>query len=383
MSEIKPVLPDDKQVRSGLLKKLRDARDQWRVYQQKIQPYQDKVRPYQDKIKKVRVVLYAIAIPWAIYVGIKSLPYYASIGKGESYFKQGLYDQAEKEFQYCYEQCKAENPKDPRLARVLNNLGMLYRGTGRYKLAKPYVNETVEIAEKYFPKKQEYPVSLSNKGALQNDLGEYVESEKTFRKAVEVWKMNVRKDSDTKLASIYNGLARSLREQGKLEEALLTAKKSFAMKESVSGKDSADSAGALENLGKIYQKRGDLKNAQLHLERALTIDKKAFGEKHPDVASDQCSLGRLFTQTGNLKEAKILLENSLSTRKKFFTAQHPTIAKTLASIGDLNLREGLNHEARANLTAALKIQSKCLGDQHPDTRETMDALRNVEQKADD
>ncbi|MBC8000853.1 MAG: tetratricopeptide repeat protein, partial [Leptolyngbya sp.] len=95
-----------------------------------------KVRPYQEKIKKAKKIVWAVAIVWATVIAVQSLPYYGAIGKGESYFKQGHYPEAEKEFLYCYEQCKNVDEKDPRLARVLNNLGMLYRGTGRYKEAE-------------------------------------------------------------------------------------------------------------------------------------------------------------------------------------------------------------------------------------------------------
>ncbi len=38
---------------------------------QKAERFQEKIRPYQDKINKVRIVMYAIAIPWAVYVGNK------------------------------------------------------------------------------------------------------------------------------------------------------------------------------------------------------------------------------------------------------------------------------------------------------------------------
>ncbi len=264
---------------SGLPAKLRQARE-------KIRAFQEKVRPYQNTINKVRIVLYAIAIPWAIFIAVKSLPYYAAIGKGESFYKQGLYDDAEREFLYCYEQCKTENSNDPRLARVLNNLGMLYRGTGRYRLAEPYMKESVELVEKYSKKHEELPMSLSNQGALYSDEGRYSEAEKVYRRAIQVWKDKVKRESDTKLGSVYNGLARVLREQGKLDEAMQAAGKALAMKERAAGKDSVDCTPVLENLGKIAQRQGDFKNAEKYFSSALAIDRKGFGEKHPDVASD-------------------------------------------------------------------------------------------------
>ncbi len=349
----------------------------FRAAQRTVKAYQEKIRPYQDKINKVRIIMYAIAIPWAVYVGVKSLPYYAAIGKGESYFKQGLYNEAEKEFLFCYEECKTENPKDPRLARVLNNLGIIYRGTGRYRLAEPFMKESVEIAGMYFPKKQEYPMGMSNQGALLNDEGKYAESEQVYRKALHVWKDNIKKESDSKLASIYNGLARSLREQGKLDEAETTAQKALAMKEKESGKNSLDTAQVLENLGKIAQKKGQFDQSQKYFESALEIDRKAFGERHPDVASDECGIGRLYLEVGKLKEAKTFLQQSLATRKHFFKAEHPTVARTLSSLGELNIKEGDKKMAIANLNLAFKTQTKFLGVQHPDTLETKDALKKA------
>lgn len=344
----------------------------------KIKVFQEKIRPYQNTINKVRIVLYAIAIPWAVFIAVKSLPYYAAIGKGESYFKQGLYEDAEREFLFCYEQCKAETSNDPRLARVLNNLGMLYRGTGRYRLAEPYVRETVEIVEKYSKKREELPVSLSNQGALYSDEGKYNEAEQVYRRAIQVWNDKVGKESDTKLGSIYNGLARVLREQGKLDEAMETADKALKMKEGASGKGSVDSAAVLENLGKIAQRKGDSEAAEKYFSDALAIDRKLFGNKHPDVASDECSMGRLMTEEGKLNDARKLLESSLSTRLQFFRKDHPTIARTLSSIGQLEIKEGRLEKAIGNLSQALKSQTKILGAQHPDTLETANSLKQAE-----
>lgn len=334
-----------------------------------------KVRPYQERVQKAKKVVWAIAIVWAAVIAIQSLPYYGAIGKGESYFKQGLYPEAEKEFLYCYEQCKNVDEKDPRLARVLNNLGMLYRGTGRYKEAEPFIDRTVLVAEKRFGKRPELPVSMSNKGALLNDEARYGEAEKTFREAIRLWKEHVKKDDDSKLGSIYNGLARSLREQDKLDEAEANAKTALKIKERASGKNSADAAAVLENLGKIAQKKGRMKDAENNLLSAFSIDKAAFGTRHPDVASDQCSLGRLYTETNQLSKADAYLKDSLATRKTFFKYNHPTIARTLCSIGELKLKQGKLDEARDDLTQAKKIQEQFLSTEHPDLIETNNALR--------
>lgn len=352
----------------GLIGKFQTAR-------RRVQEFQKQVSPYQNTINKVRIVLYVIAVPWAIFIAIKSMPYYAAIGKGESYFKQGLYEQAEKEFLFCYEQCKTENVKDPRMVRVLNNLGMVYRGTGRHRLAAPYVKETVEIAEQYFPKRQELPMSLSNEGALLNDLGQYQQAESAYRRAIDTWNANIKKDSDTKLAAIYNGLARSLREQGKFDEAKTAAQKALAIRERETGKDSPECAEVMENLAKILQREGRFDEAQQMLERGLLIDRKAFGEKHPNVASDECTMGRLLMEKGSLSEAKLFLEKSLATRQKVFKPEHPTIAKTLSSLGELSLKQGDTSIAKVQLETALAMQTKCWGAQHPDTLETAAALK--------
>ncbi|MCC6979781.1 MAG: tetratricopeptide repeat protein [Candidatus Melainabacteria bacterium] len=354
------------------------VRAKFRAARQKVQAFQDKIRPYQKTINKIRIVLYAIAIPWAVFIAVKSLPYYAAIGKGESYFKQGLYDEAEKEFLYCYEQCKAESASDPRLARVLNNLGVLYRGTGRYRLAEPYIKETVEIVEKHSKKREELPVSLSNQGALYSDEGRYADAETVYRRAIQVWKDKVKKESDTKLAMIYNGMTRALREQGKLEESMQAGKTALQMMEKESGKDSLNSAPILENVGKTSQRMGDFKAAEKYFTDALAIDRKAHGAKHPDVASDECSMGRLLTEEGKLKEARAFLESSLSTRKSFFLSGHPTISKTVSSLGQLAIKEGDRDKAVSLLAQALKAQSKILGEQHPDTLETANALKLAE-----
>lgn len=342
---------------------------------QKVREFQEKIRPYQKTINKIRIVLYCIAIPWAIFIALKSMPYYAGIGKGESYFKQGLYDDAEREFLFCYEQCKTEDGKDPRLARVLNNLSVLYRGTGQYRLAMPYIKEAVEIAEKYFPNRQELPVSLSNEGSVLNETGQYQQAEQVYRRAIQIWDAKIRKDKDSKLGSIYNGLARSLREQGRLDEAEIAAQKALAIKEKASGKNSVDSAAVLENLGKIAEKKGAYEQAHKYLDQALSIDQNAVGEKHPDVASDQCSIGRLLTEEGKLDEANQFLTKSLATRKALYKPGHPAISKTLCSIGELNMKQDDLNKAIQNLSEALENQTKFLGSQHPDTLESAKELQ--------
>lgn len=165
-------------------------------------------------------------------------------------------------------------------------------------------------------------------------------------------------------AEALDDRAHALYADGKLDDALLLARQSLAIREEVLGKEHRLVATSLGNLAHILQAQGSLAEARPLFQRALEIDEKALGKDHPDVATDLGALGVLLQELGALAEARPLLERALEIRERALGPDHPEVADDLSSLATLLLHLRAFAEAEPLLQRALTIQEKALGADH-------------------
>ena len=215
----------------------------------------------------------------------------ALFASSEAYFELGQFDVC---LSYLQEALKiAEEvfgPDDVRSARLLNNLGMVYRRTGELDLARSVLEQALELREHTLDEDDlNIALTLDNLGLVLNDLGEKQQ------------------------AGTY--LERSLR----LHERAL-------------GPEHPELSYSLNNLAMVRDEEGDLEAAQSLFERAVEIDRRAFGTDHPSVATGLYNLGYLATKRGDCRGALARFLEAQAILQSLLPADHWKIRATTEAI---------------------------------------------------
>jgi tetratricopeptide (TPR) repeat protein len=212
-------------------------------------------------------------------------------GLASSYQQQGQYDRAETLFIKALKEFKklVNNEDNYNVATCLDNLGLLYIDSGRYKKAESFLIESLEMrirllelnrSELTIDNLLEYANSLNNLGLLYNELCQYEKAEPRLLKAFEIRRKYLRADHPHLAVSI-------------------------------------------NNLGILYFKQGNLDKVESLYLQALEIRKKSLGINHPDVASSLHNLADFYFSQRRFDEAINLWDEALKISSKILGNDHP------------------------------------------------------------
>ncbi len=109
-------------------------------------------------------------------------PWQSHTEAGVKAYQQGNYPEAEKRLVAALKEAENFGPEDPRLAKTLTDLALLYRAQGKYAEAEPLYKRALAIKEKALgPEHPRVAISLNNLAELyraqdryeQNQCGKY------------------------------------------------------------------------------------------------------------------------------------------------------------------------------------------------------------------
>jgi CHAT domain-containing protein/Tfp pilus assembly protein PilF len=168
--------------------------------------------------------------------------------------------------------------------------------------------------------------------------------------------------------------AERLYREGRYDEAIRIAESVVARSERTSGKESAETAMALNNLGLLLFKRGDYIEAEAKYKRALEILGRVLGPNDPNVALTLDNLGLLYVERGDLSRAEQLLIQALTI---FFRTLGEENHHTGVAANNLGWIYALKREFRDAETfylQALKTFEKSDGKEAPAVADVLDNL---------
>ena len=142
---------------------------------------------------------------------------------------------------------------------------------------------------------------------------------------------------------------------GKYDQAIEMARISLANEENLHGRNSAEVAASLYNLGYSFWKKGDLASAEKAHREALSIRLRLYGTNHADVAASLCGLGSVYNNQLRHKEAEPLLQQALAIRRQSFPGDNLEVAESLQSLALLYQSEGRWPEAEETARDFLKM----------------------------
>jgi CHAT domain-containing protein/tetratricopeptide (TPR) repeat protein len=168
--------------------------------------------------------------------------------------------------------------------------------------------------------------------------------------------------------------SRSLRQQGKYTDALVSAERALALREQVLGAEHTMVADSLNQIAILFDDKTDYARAEPPNVRALAIREKALGPDHPDVARSLFNLAWLAKVKEDFQTSESLYRRALDIQERALGPDHSEVATILNDLALLYHDKGNFDEAIRVNERVLAIREKALG---PDDDGVAKALHNV------
>jgi serine/threonine protein kinase/tetratricopeptide (TPR) repeat protein len=207
------------------------------------------------------------------------------------------------------------NPDHSDLAAVLSNLAWVLRSMGKPEEAKPYLERAIKIQEKAAPKNPELARFIQNLGELMQETGDYKNAETLMERALAM-RESLLGPEHVDTAQSLQGLAYFYYLQNRDEKAELYYKRALEILEKVLGPESVNSAWSLEGLGYIYSRQGRNQEAEPLFKRAIDIRTKVFGPEHSYVLDTMDGYAEVLRKLGRIDEAEKLEAQTKAIREK-------------------------------------------------------------------
>jgi tetratricopeptide (TPR) repeat protein len=147
-----------------------------------------------------------------------------------------------------------------------------------------------------------------------------------------------------------------------------------AIRRSVLGPESADTATSLNNLGLAYMAEGKLPESESAHREAFRIRKKIFGADNAQTATSLNDLSCAYRQEGRLADAESMAREALAVRQKLFTNESFEVADSLRNLCIILGDEGKWEESEEKARQVLMIRQKLFGTEHPEVASALDDL---------
>jgi tetratricopeptide (TPR) repeat protein len=178
---------------------------------------------------------------------------------------------------------KASGKDNPRVAIVLNDLGLTLRQKGDNSAAEPLFRRALTIQEKVLgPDHMATASTLNNLGSLLQSIGQLDEAERLERRALRIFEEKLGPES-MELAITCTNLADLMWTKHDRSAVAILYRRALSIDESVYGPEDPEVAMDLTNLGLFLKEKGERAAASASLHRALTIYEKAFGPGSPQA----------------------------------------------------------------------------------------------------
>ncbi|XP_040926269.1 nephrocystin-3 isoform X2 [Betta splendens] len=241
----------------------------------------------------------------------------------------------------------ALDPDHPSVARSLHQLAGVYVQWKKYGNAEQLYKQALEISENaYGAEHASVARELESLAILYQKQNKYEQAEKLRKRSVKIRQ-------------------KTARQKGHMYGFTLLRRRALQLEELTLGKDSADCAKTLNELGVLYYLQNNLDAAKVFLTRSLEMRQRVLGPDHPDCAQSLNNLAALHTERREYETAEDMYERALDIRKKALSPDHPSLAYTLKHLAMLYKRRGKLDKAVPLYELSLEIREKSFGPKHP------------------
>lgn len=259
-------------------------------------------------------------------------------------------------------------------ARLLNQIGDIYRKLGRHDRAEPLLREALEIRRRIHGNEHiDVTASLNSLGSLLQYQGKYTEAEPLLREALSTnRKLLGNQHYDVAISASNLGLA--LIEEGKLDEAEPFFHEAVTILRWLFPDGHEDLAATQNNLGLISMAKGDYVSAEREFRDVLVMTRKVLASGNPTLGFPLRNLATALYKQKKYREALPLLREALPLLLQSFPEGHWLMATVQTALG--GCLTGLQEyaEAEIHLRPAHDYLKTHLGNEHKHTREAAQLL---------
>jgi tetratricopeptide (TPR) repeat protein len=217
---------------------------------------------------------------------------------------------------------------------------------------------------------------LARLGELYRKDGRSAQALDAFRQSVEIRVRLLGEEHPDSLAC-KSGMARLLRQLGKLEEARFLEEDVLDVRERVLGSEHPDTLDARACLAQTLLLQGELAAALLLQDAVLASYARQLGGEHPLTLEAMNGRAATLLRMGRLAQAQQVLATVVAARERLFGAEHGDTLRSKLALAQALGREGDLEGARRLLVAVLQAQERRLGNDHAVTLATRDLLADV------
>ncbi|XP_048121940.1 nephrocystin-3 isoform X4 [Alosa alosa] len=241
----------------------------------------------------------------------------------------------------------ALDPDHPSVAQSLHQLAGIYVLWRKFGNAEQLYKQALEISESaYGPEHGSVARELDCLALLYQKKNKYEQADKLRKRSVRIRQ---------KMAH----------QKGHMYGFTLLHRRTLQLEELTLGKDTADCAKTLNELGVLYYLQNNLDAAKMFLTRSLEMRQRVLGTEHPDCAQSLNNLAALHCECHEYENAEDLYEQALDIRKRALAPDHPSLAYTIKHLAILYKRRGKLEKAVPLYELALEIREKSFGLKHP------------------
>lgn len=289
-------------------------------------------------------------IDWLIDTGNFLYEYAADHQAALDYFRKAL---ASAEAQH--------DSRSEEVAKVMNNLGVVYNELGEFSKALDYLHRALEIRVAVHGEENNLPATTyQNLGNTYLDSGDPNKALEYFQKALDI-NQKVLDSDDPALAVSYNDLGNAFYSLGDYGKALEYLEKALEIQTKIYSGGHLHTAATLNNIGMLLSDKGDYQAALDNYFKALAIQEKIVGPGHPDIAISYNNIGSVYYYTGDFTKALEYFRKALDIRIAAFGEKHPSVGESYSNTGVTLTQLGNYDAARENLEKSLEIYKDVYG----------------------
>jgi len=231
---------------------------------------------------------------------------------------------------------------DPEIeAQIRHTLGQTYYGLGLYDSATPHATRAYELRRAHLGERNQRTVfSLSWMMALAEARGEFAEAESLARKMVAMQRA-VPNASTGEIATSLDNLARTIEQQGRLDESMALHLESIELRRRSTDSSTLEALPyTLNALAVSYQYKGNFAKAETLLTEALDVERRVHGPESVNYGELLRARASIIVDLGRPDAADSAVMQSIAVLRRGVGPTHPSYLRSVFLAAEMRYNRG-------------------------------------------
>jgi CHAT domain-containing protein/tetratricopeptide (TPR) repeat protein len=250
-------------------------------------------------------------------------------------------------------------------ANVINDLGNLYKETGKYSESEKFLTDAATLRKNVFGEYHtSYGLSLNNLASLYEQMGDYRRAADMYSQSYEIFHSALG-EYHPLIATSLNNYAGLYWKVGEYENAYKFYLHALAICERVFGKEHDRYVSTLSNLANVCRLMRNFDKAEEFNTQCLEIRKRTQGTSHIDYAYSLNNLALAKMDKKQYAEAESYFLQAMQIFKQRLGVNHKNVAVCANNLGVLYFKQKNPEQASRYLKQSLDISLKSIDNVFP------------------